>query len=54
MQLASESFLTVFVSMALQKNSRHTDTINRGYNTIISIHFFHRIKLSGKYLPVIS
>jgi hypothetical protein len=29
-QLAKESFLTVFASLALQKHSRYTDTINKG------------------------
>ena len=31
LQLASESFMTAFASFALQKRSRYTDIINKGY-----------------------
>nr|CAH0101820.1 unnamed protein product [Daphnia galeata] len=40
-QLASEPFLTVFASLALQKNSRYTDTINQGIMEFQQSGFFY-------------
>ena len=47
LQMARDSYMTVFAVMALQKNSPYTDSINKGWDSLIS-----RLKRMIVFMPV--